>query len=243
MSTNKKIIVLDSSQKTFGTTGDFYQTLRIPQNNEWKKISLVSASIPKSWYMITTLDKFQLRELAGPILTPIDVQLTANRNYTIDELVLELQSMLNSLSPNGNTYVVVFQPYSGKLNINCVQGDFSFTYSSPLASLPKYLGFPPLTSSGGNMISTGICILQRYEYVQVRLNNCLNNNDNVLANILSSNKNYFDIIEYESNDPEILDVDMLNSNNDQFHVTITDPLGNPINFNNTNIHMVLACYE
>lgn len=157
MSTNQKVIFVNSAFKSSGTSDNF-QVVKTESNfnNIPKKAKLLSASIPYVWDNITVSNNsLSLIELPGPVVHSVSV---AIGYYTGKTLATELQTTLNAVVGKLYTYTVTFDTNSFEFTI-AATGNFqlNFTVSNTIASA---LGFDEIiTTSATTTISTKISLL------------------------------------------------------------------------------------
>jgi hypothetical protein len=156
----QKAIAINSCKKITGVSANFQQRIELPPNNKFTKISLLHASIPKGWYMLDDYVNFTLTETQpGPPSPPLSVTfefprsgslslddsgIITGRNFTTSEIASELEYLLNTNSPNGDTYTVTFISSNGRFKIDSAAVDYSLILTNPTTedslNLNKYLG-------------------------------------------------------------------------------------------------------
>src|SRR3954470_22945414 len=99
--TSKRLFYVDSHQRISGTHSNFTYQLDY-KNEDYDYCVVLQATIPKSYYLIQSgQNTFTLQEggSAATITVPIG-------NYSRSSFQSQLQSLLNSLSPNHWTYAI-----------------------------------------------------------------------------------------------------------------------------------------
>lgn len=244
----KSIFVINSNNRTTGSHSNFSYKLDLPRDNDYNKVVLLQALIPKSYYVIQDgRNTFTLKEdssTATVTLTP--------GNYNRKAFQSHLTLLLNAASPNGYTYSISYPDINtsaetGKLTYNVsgnsgIQPEFIFT-----TYLYEQLGFDSNSTnvfSSDSLTSTNVINLQKENSVYVRSNICDNKGENdILQTIFGSNDQSFSYINYECQLFEAYSKPLVSKDNNVFDFTLTDENGNVLDTNGVNVILVVCCYR
>ena len=241
---DKQIIYVSSKDRTSGNSSSFLYDLQINPNNQFDKVVVLSASIPKSYYLISDdNNEFTLTELNISITLYIP-----NGNYTLTSLKAILIETLNSGSPNGWIYNVAYPNINdindGKLtftviNNNNNQPSFQFT-----EYIYEQMGFNPNTTYTFNnniLKSVNVINLQLLDAVFINSDICNNKTNSILQEIFSNTDDYSNMI-YKCYSPEAYSKDIANKNG-AYKFYLTTKYGNQINLNGLNWNFTLLLYK
>lgn len=199
----KQTIYINSKDRLSGTSSDFVARIEVDRSIAFDKISLINATIPRSFYNVTSRNNVFLVEENGQqrsiTLPPANYSRKTIRNV--------VQSLLNTDSEPGYSYTVSIDSSSvgdtGKFTFTVTtsnpQPSFIFSSSSPVAEL----GFPIGTHAfvTGKLVAVNVANLLEKSRVIIRSNICQNQNNNVLQNMLATSGSSFDFINYSNNTP------------------------------------------
>ena len=158
--TRKYIAIVDSSTRTSGTSSNFQVKIDLPVDNKYNRVIMLSAIIPKSYYVIRSgYNTFILREGAAYITITIPVG-----NYSIAELILTLNTLLTNASLNGQEYVVTYSKVTGKLTFT-ITAEAVYTYLNFTSNLFDTLGFEKDSSNlfvGSTLVAPNMVNMNPY---------------------------------------------------------------------------------
>src|SRR6185312_2178579 len=113
---------INSASRADGTDSKFTYSIPLGDSNEWTNVVLLSASIPKSYYLVqTNYNTFILRE---PGHTDTTITVPAG-NYSRSSFMNVLPTLLNAASPSHWTYTMSYPDVSSAANT----GKFTYTVS------------------------------------------------------------------------------------------------------------------
>lgn len=125
-------IHIDSDKRKSGSHSDFTYEIDIPTG--YDRVSILNASVPKSFYLINDLNNYFTIE-EGPTGTRTQRTITlTNGNYSIRVLASQLQTLLNS-GGNLETYTVTSPDPSTEVST----GLLTFTIDSPVYDAPTFI--------------------------------------------------------------------------------------------------------
>lgn len=255
----QKVFTLSSKDRNQGTPDSFEIDAKIPQRNNWNRISLMSYDILKSWYMFQgiTNNGINFQENGGSVREAL---LDTNRNYTAEELAVEIATKLTAESArvgNAWTYTCVYDEGTGKFTMGTNNGtwtyNLSFLVGDPRYRLQaKYLGMIPNVahasvlriSDGFNIITSDYpANLQRYDYITIRSNLALNNNDSVLGRVYPSGTPPFGRMIQQTDDfiGGACEVNTSSLNNPNFQLIGDD--NKPVNMNNADWSLTFTMFK
>lgn len=234
-SLKQKVFNIESSEKVSGARSDAFEVkTSMPHSNNFDKVALVEADIPKSYYMLDSDDTFTLYEPTGTQSTTVTI--SGGRNYTASELATALKTALDTASATGSnsfTYTVTFATTTGKFTI-AGSDDFEFRLSGkPL--LAKYLGMEAddtsNVASSSSLTSGNIVNLQRYDVIVIKSSLANNSGNDVLGRIYPSATAYLTNIHFSEADPRLTSVGLANNATNVSGFCLQDVDNNSINLN------------
>jgi len=248
--TNKQIFYINSARRLTGTHSNFSYFLNIDPNEEFDRVVVLAASIPKSYYLVdSTYKSFTLQESSSTVTINFSVG-----NYTRNSLGIKLQSLLNTNSPNNYTYSVSYSNISttndnGKYTITVsgnggVQPIFIFTNQ-----MYEQLGFDLNSSnqfSGGILESTNVVNLTNETTLFIHSDICQNNEgNNILQEIYASGEASYSMINFTNPIPLEYSKPMNTtfSKSSSYNFYLTDENGTSIDTNGININMTIMIYK
>lgn len=237
---------INSANRLYGTTSRFTTNILYYERDNFDRVAVVQAVIPKSYYLIRAgLNSFTLTENLNTVIITIPVG-----NYTRRSLQDTLQNLLNNNSPNNITYIITWpgsiQPNTGKFTFTCsdvggIQPQFTFTNS-----LAYRLGFDDNTTVQFNnftLESTNVINLQAEDLLYLHSNIGNNGNDDVLQEIYSSaGSPDYSNIHYINPDIEIYSKELVSKTKTDYYFLLTDKEGVEINLNGVDIVFTLVLF-
>lgn len=240
---NNRVVIVDSDNRTSGTSTNFSIALQIPTNN-YNRCSLLQISVPRSWYDFQTgYNTFQLQEGLTTVTVTIPIG-----SYTKNSLIQVLKDILNSVSPNNLIYNIT---YPSSLQANTTK--FTFTVSGSFITKFIFttncylqLGFnknSTNTFTGGSIVSTNIVSLSYINRLFLKSSMCSSANDSILQELLvSSQYPTGSYIYYECNNFDVQSKQFLNNNDNVFDFVLSDRFGNPVDLNGLGIIFSILLY-
>ena len=265
------IFYIDSQNRTSGTSGNFSINLNMPPNNTYNRIVVMQASMPKSFYLISSpYNTFTLYEPgtsssgsawgtfgsvtgSGAYKT---VYLTPG-NYSKTTMIVCLQTMLtlastlNSTSATRYTYGVSF-PLQNYPNT----GKFTYTVASLTTAQPQIIfpststlylpmGFVKASTNvfiSGSLTSANVIRLQAKDTLFIKSNIVSRSNKSVLQEIYTSANPDFSIISFFQNCIELNAKELIYKDNN-FNFSITDEDDNVLDLNGQDVVFSICCSE
>ena len=127
-----RIMYVDSKNRINGTSSNFQLNLQLP-NNTWDHVVLMQASIPKSWYLISTIlnnNTFIYQEGSG-VFNTITIP---DGSYNKISMTIVLKSLLQSVTTFGlNAFSITYS------NNQSAQDTFKYTFSSISTTISKLI--------------------------------------------------------------------------------------------------------
>lgn len=243
---DKQIFYINSNNRTSGSHSNFTYKLDIDVIKEYNRCVILSASIPKTFYLVTAANGFTLTE--G--VSSVSISITAG-NYTRNSLSLALKAALNTHSPNGYTYNITYPNINNAVD----NGLFTFTVTGnggvqPRLNFNSYLaqivGFDPNTNydfSASSLSSVYVCNLIQESTLYLRSDMCQNKNDNVIQEIYTTGDPTFSYINFINVSPYEHSKLLVKSKSNVYNFYLTDENGNEINTNGININFTLMVFK
>lgn len=242
----KQIFYINSRNRISGTDSKFYYYLNIDLNEDFDRVVLLKASIPKSYYLISSNHNTFILDENG---TQVDIILPEG-NYNRISLKNVLQTCLNNASPNNWTYDIT---YDNALKEND-RGKYIFTVSGNVSqpkfifgdSLYEVLGFDKNSTNefqNDQLISTNVINLTRENTIFIHSDICQNDtSDNVLQEIFTSDTADYGYIFFSNINVESYAKKFVPGSN-TFYFYLTDEDGNLIDLNGLNINLTIMVFK
>jgi hypothetical protein len=240
---DKDVVYINSAARINGTSSaftiDISQQVRTP--NEYDSIALISAYIPKSYYLITSSNNtFQVNEV-GYLTKTITIPVG---NYNLTSMTTTLTTLLNSAGLNW-TYTVNISTSTGLItftnNGNAVSS-FIFADASPY----RILGFNKTTHNfylvGGiyTLVSPNIINLQAVSNILVMSNIV---DKQLLSSVVPSSSDFSSIL-YVEQDPFLVSKTLISNNVQSIYFFLLDGITmKPIELNGLDISLTLVIYK
>lgn len=248
--TNKQIFYVNSRNRINSNDSDtsFSYQLNIDSDAEFDRVVILSASIPKSYYLIQSgQNTFKLKEGSSEVT----IYMTPG-NYTRQSLSRTVKSLLNTNSPNNYVYDVAFN----NINTTPDDGKYYFTVSNNSGVQPSFifesyiaeqLGFQKYNTynfSSNSLVSIGVCNLIRETTLYLRSNICQNKEgDNVLQEIYANGETSYSYINFYNPNPIEYSKTMIEHKSNIYYFLLTDEDGQNINTNGININFTIMVYK
>jgi hypothetical protein len=225
-----------------------YTFLNLDKTKDFDHVSVLSASIPKSYYLLQSgLNSFSLLENS----TQVAITLTPG-NYNRNSLATTVKNLLNSNSPNGWIYNVTFN----NINTTFDNGFYYFSVTGNSSIQPSFiftngifepLGFNSNSTyqfSSNALSSVNVPNLSIETTLFIHSNICQNKEgDNVLQEIYDTGQGTFSYINFVNPIPMEYSKPMPNSNSNTFTFWLTDENGNIVNLNGVNLNLTIMIFK
>jgi hypothetical protein len=235
------------------SNSDFTYKIELPPGSNFNKITMLSASVPKSYYNVPAAAYFTLSEdgfTAAISLTPA--------NYTRRAFGTRLQDALNNNSPLSFVYSVSYDNAinsgdTGKWTISVsgnsgIQPAFIFEQGNRMLEL---MGFSEYSSgvldltkefSADQITSENCPILQAEQTLYIRSNICQNYQNNILGTIFI---NVGDFSNAVFNCPDVLGYarNFAGTPSNVYWFKLTDEDSNIIDTNGVNVNFIIALFR
>jgi len=249
---DKQVVFINSDSASSGTSSDFTYNINLRPGNEFNRVTLLQAGIPKSYYSVQNgQNTFILTELAVPTTISLPIG-----TYTRAALASTLTGLLTGASPHSWSYSVTFPNaakdvdnglYTYSVTGNTGQPSFTFIANS----IGELLGFgqTTYTFTGGVLDSANVVNLQPFQCLQIHSNIVQNpyateNNTDILANIFANvGSAPYSNIQWICQDIEAWSQNLASSNTGTARFFITDEIGTSINLNNISLQLVLMFWK
>lgn len=238
--TRKYIAIVDSSTRTSGTSSNFQVKIDLPVDNKYNRVIMLSAIIPKSYYVIRSgYNTFILREGANYFTITIPVG-----NYSIAELIITLNTLLNAVSGIGQEYVVTYSKLTGKLTFTII-AEAVYTYLNFTTHLFDTLGFEKDSSNlfvGSTLTAPNMVNMNPYECLYIRTDMCSNSFGTILDIVpMCMSPNYSFV--YYQNTTDHTQRELVSNHNTTFTFTITDNLNRIVDLNGKDVTLTLCMHR
>ena len=241
---NKQILYVDSHLKQNGSHSDFSYILDVEIDNQFDSVVLLDASIPKSAYIVSSSNnEFTLDEGGVPRTITLPVG-----NYNRASFKAVLLGLLNAGAYN---YTISYDNASrsednGKYVFTIVETgvDPIFEFG---ADGPYYqMGFEPNSSNSfvsETLTSVNVSNFRFQSVYFLQSDICQNNNNNILQNIISTQSNDFNYINWVNTIPETYAKDFIRDKANLYNFRLVDEDKKPIDLNGVNITFTLCLFK
>ena len=217
------------------------------QDDDFDRVVVLSASIPKSFYLVQAgQNTMTLQEGISSVVLSF-----TPGNYNRNSLLATMKTLLNTKSPNGWTYNITYP------NINQTYDDgkyyFTVTGNSSQPSflfgnyMAEQLGFNHNSVNAfvsSSLVSTNVCNLSTETTLFLHSNIMQSGtDDNVLQEIYSNGESSYSYINYQNVCPHEYAKELTSNMADTFNFYLTDESGNIINTNGININFTIMVYK
>lgn len=249
--TNKQYFYLNSNNRVSGTSSDFLAT--IPNLPSWDvtHVSVVQASVPKTYYLIDTNNDNIVLDEDG---SQQSITLT-HGNYTLRQWLAEVTAQLNANSPNGYTYALSFpgstSPQTGKIQFSTaspVGGAhvISFIFTDECY---EQFGFSENSTntftydSGTYYLTSDNCIKLQSEDALFLRSDLTIDNDACLTEIFTGATNDFTSYTFQNQDPEATAKRIVFNRSDVYHFYLQNEENKNMNLNGINFVASLMFFK
>lgn len=246
--TKKQIFYVNSARRLGGISSNFHYYLNIDPTEQYDRVVVLAASIPKSYYLIdSSHNQFSLKEDVSQITITFPTG-----NYTRRSLATTLTTLLNDNSPNGYTYAITYTNIGsgnddGKYVFTVtgnggVQPEFNFT-----DQMYEQLGFEINSTNtfvGDTLTSTNVINLTNEATLFIHSDICQNSEgDDVLQDIYTVGDSSYSMINFENKTPMEYGKEMVLSQKNIYHFNVSDENGRVIDTNGINVNFTLMVYK
>lgn len=244
--THKRLVFVNSRDRLDGTDGDFRFKIELPKEKLFDRIVVVSASIPKSYYLVPVGSTFTLREMGVNRVITVPAG-----NYTVKSFRITVQSLLNANTMNAWTYTIT---YPDTFN-NVDTGKYTFTVANNAGNQPSLIfgtalfeqfGFDRNTTNafvGGFLTSKNVLKFQSEDVLLIHSDLCNNEGDNILQEVFSSSTGNLSAVTFENKAPEATSRILTTSNSQVYRFQVTDESNQVLDFNGINVCFTLLIYK
>ena len=247
---SQQIVHINSAFRSAGTDSRFDISIPLQKNNAFSHVAVLSASIPKSYYLIGQGENtFIIRENAVDYIITVPVG-----NYTVSSLIY----VLNNLFTGDTSHYTVSFP-DGKTSAQT--GKLTFTHNNSHHGsalvfednhLPEVLGFArgstnPFIIDGNTsiLVSTNVANFQRESTLFLHSSCCSNGGQSdVLLELFASGNPDLSNINFESSgNLEEHSKILKDSQSNNYSFYLTDEYRDEIFLNGINMLITLCFYE
>lgn len=242
--TSKRIFYIDSHKRLSGEHNNFSYLIQLPPNNDYTHCCLLSAVIPKSYYLVQSgYNTFTLRENGVNTIITVPVG-----NYSATSFRTVVQSLLNSNTTQGWTYSITYPTISsnantGKYTYTCVGGNPSFIFTD---GLYEQFGFEPNSTNtfvGNTLTSRDVIKMQVEDTLYLHSDISSNGKDDILNEIFINNSPDYSSIKYQCPDVEAYSKELQTNSSNTYSFWLTNEDNIMMDLNGLNIVLTLMVYK
>ena len=237
----KFFFIVDSADRISGSSNNFSINIPMPTDNNYNRILVNSAIIPKSFYLIRDgYNTFTLKE--GINLWTISIPIG---NYTLSEFTTSIQALLDDHTFIAFTYIITFSKRLGKFvftvsNNSSVQPSFIFT-----TNVFETLGFDKNSSNlfvANTITSSNIINLNPNEIIYICSDLVNNSQNQILEAIPMCNIPDYSYQYYQNTSTHTIK-ELTNNRNQTFTFQIKDSFHRLLDLNGKNIVFTLCIHK
>lgn len=239
MISNSRLYVVNSRNRESGTDTNFSYKFEL-DNAEYTHCCVMQASIPKSFYLVETgWNTFTLRD--NDTLFSYTITITPG-NYTVNTLITELQTILNTAS--SKTWTITSSTLTGKLTFTVSSGNYSFIFSTFCYEILGFNSNSTNTLITQTITSTNIIKLQAEDCLIIHSDICTNGYDNTLQEVFANGSPDYSAITYQCTSLEGCSKTFNTKDSNLFHFYITSESDNQIiDTNGINVNFSILVYK
>ena len=241
----KDYVYVNSLNRSSGTSAAFYIDLgsQIRQPNNYDSITLLSASIPKSYYLIdSTNNTFTITETGGNGTKTIAITVG---NYSFSQMATTLTTLI-AAAGLAFTYTISTSTATGKFTFTQTTGasasSMTFTTASPNAVLGFSVGSTAFSGTVApfTLTSTNVVNFQLTNNIQLM---CDVVEKGMLAVVIPDESDFSTILYQEPN-PAFASKQLTNTNTHSFYFYLLNGQnGKPINLNGLDLQFTFVIYK
>lgn len=233
------VYLVDSNQRLSGTSSNFSVSVPIPAGNNYNRVLITHAIIPKSYYLIRAgFNTFTLREGVSNYTVTLLIG-----NYSLLDFIVEMQRALNdagSFTYNTPTFSQQTGKFSFTVSNNATQPSFIFT-----TNVYEQFGFEANSTNAfanDGLTSSTVINLNPNEMVFVCSDMCANAVGNILEVIPMCNVPDYSFQYYQATSNHHMK-ELTNNRNQVFSFRITDSRYNVIDLNGKEVSIGLCIHR
>jgi hypothetical protein len=233
---------INSNNRINGSHSDFTIKIQLKPGTTYKYVTVLDASIPKSFYIVPEhYNTFTLDENGASTTITIPAG-----NYTRKSLKETLATQLTSSSPNSWTYAVTYSNINssvdtGKYTVSVsgnggVQPSFIFT-----TNMYEILGFDRNSTHSflaDTLVAPNVANLSRESTIFIRSDVC-QEQDDILQNIVTSDNPSFSYVDFRNYMPNEYKKKYNSGADNVFYFRITDENDRGLDLNGLNLQLTL----
>jgi len=235
-----QILCINSNNRDSGSSSNFTASFDI--RGDYDYCVCKSASIPKTYYLVqNTYNTFQLSE--DGIVVTITIPMG---NYTKTDFSEAVKLALNTASPHGYIYSLVYEQLTGKFKYSVSGNALIQPIFIIQENLYDQLGFNYNTSNqfvANKITSTNVIVMQLEQTIQIRTNMVGNSlGENIIQTIYSSGQDYTNL-NYQVNDIQANSRKFIGSSNNKFTFYLTNENGEEIDLQGVNFYFEILLWK
>jgi len=246
----KEVFYVNSNNRLSGSHSNFKFKIDLDVNAEYDSVAVLSASVPKSYYLVSSNNNSFVLKEGNDTVTII----LPSGNYTRSSICSTVQNLLNNNSPNGYNYSVSFQNINtgyddGKLTFDVTgngstQPQFIFT-----TQLHEQLGFEPNSTNtfiNNSLKSVDVINLTKETTLFIRSDIAHNSEQmghNILQEIFTTGDASFSHATFINYNPRENSKPIANNQSNIYEFILTDENGREIDTNGININFTILVYK
>lgn len=232
---------INSENRNSGSSSNFTYKIEIPRGGNFDSVSVLSASIPLSYYLIRSpYNTMVLKEGVTEVMITVP-----EGNYSARSFMTDLVVLLNESSPNGWIY---------SMSLDSTLAKYTYTVTGNNGSQPTFIlnnhlgdqtGFDINSVNpfvGDSLTSSNVLNFVSTNCLYLHSNICADKN-NILQEIFSNNTIPFSYITWSCPDVDLYSKPLVSNTDSSFSFSLADEHGTVIDLNGQDIQFTLLLYK
>jgi hypothetical protein len=247
---NKRYVFINSNLRNSGTHSNFEYQIELPNSDVYDRVVLLSASIPKSYYLVAAPYNTFVLDEAGMTVT---ISMPEG-NYNYKNWIQMLETKLNANSPHSWTYAVTYPnvitgPSTGKYTYTVtgnsgVQPIFRMAASG---NLKEQFGFDTAsvnTFVADSLVSTNVIKFQLADSIYIHSNITSGSSTEDVLEVITVDSPDYSAVTYQlSGDIHTHSKALSSQSNNTYSFVLTDENGVELDLNGCNVNFQLLIYK
>ncbi len=246
-----RIFHINTADRVSGTTSNCYVKIEVPTTEEFDRVTVLSAVVPRSYYLVQSPNNtFTLSENGTDTVITID-----EGNYSYSSFKTYLQAKLNASTTQGWVYTITTpnslnSPTTGKYTFTVTQAveskaqpSFTFPQSTKIHEQMGFNRGQTYTFVSNTLVSANVVKFIPEDTLYIHSDLVNGSSEDILQEMFTSGTSDFGSIYFQNRSPIEYSKILGASKNNSYKIVLTDEDGININLNGLNIVMTILLYK